>query len=101
MEHIRDSFQARQNPIGNSDKALVKRELPIAAVDKLAEELVVEYSNPDFKSWYCGIIYDFGFSQVLEWRKRASEGDEPGKLFSKYVRDARTFKQRGSQNETP
>lgn len=93
------NFDFTQHPLGNSDKPSTKHELPIAAVDKLAEELVVEYANSDFRRWYCGVIYDFGISQVLEWRRRASEGDEPAKLFSKYVRDARMYRQRGENDE--
>lgn len=89
-----------QYPIGSSNKSSIKHELPIDSVDKLADELVAEYSNPDFRRWYCGVIYDFGFAQVNEWRGRAREGTEPAKLFSKYVRDTRKYKRRGSHHET-
>jgi hypothetical protein len=78
-------------PNRSSDKA-TKHELPIDAVDMLADELVAEYSNPNFRAWYCGIIYEFGSSKVWEWRRRAAEGKEPAKLFSKYVKDARIYR---------
>lgn len=65
--------------------------LSIEAVDKLADELVVEYNNPNFRKWYCGVINDFGYSQVNEWRRRAGEGREPAKLFSTYVKQTRTY----------
>jgi len=84
-----------QMPIGRSlDK--VTNNLSIVAVDKLADELIKEYSNPKFRQWYCKVIYEFGYAQVLEWRKRAKEGNYPAKLFSKYVKDAQTFKGRRS-----
>jgi hypothetical protein len=70
-------------PIGNSTDT--KKELPIDAVDKMADELVSEYSNPDYRAWYCGVIYEFGFAKIEEWRNRAREGDYPAKLFSPKV----------------
>jgi hypothetical protein len=82
-------------PIGNqaegNSRKVEKLELPIGAVDKVRDELVSEYRNPDFKAWYCGVIYEFGFEKVEEWRRRASEGKEPAKLFSMYVKHARTY----------
>lgn len=81
-------------PIDNSDKVSIKQP-SIGAVDKLADELVAEYDNPRFRQWYCGVIYEFGVTRVLEWRKRAEEGKSPARLFSKYVKDARTY--RGSR----
>jgi hypothetical protein len=84
-----------QLPIANSGKSSIKQ-LPIAAVDKIADELVAEYANPNFRPWYCGVVYEFGFDKVHEWRRRASEGDIPARLFSKYVKEARSF--RGSRN---
>lgn len=80
-----------QLPIDSSSSKIIKQ-LPIDAVDKLADELVAEYNNPDFRQWYCGVVYRYGFAQVTEWRKRALDGREPAKLFSKYVKDARTYK---------
>lgn len=76
-------------PIDSSSNKIIKQ-LPIDAVDKLADELVIEYSNPKFRQWYCGVIYQFGFAQISEWRGRSKEGKEPAKLFSKYVKDARS-----------
>lgn len=78
-------------PIDSSLNKIVKQ-LPIDAVDKLADEMVNEYANPKFRQWYCGVIYQYGFAQVNEWRNRASEGREPARLFSKYVKDSRTFR---------
>lgn len=80
-----------QLPIDSSSSKPIKQ-LPIDAVDELADELVSEYSNPKFRPWYCGVIYQFGFAQINEWQNRAREGKEPARLFSKYVKDARTFK---------
>jgi hypothetical protein len=86
-----------QLPIDNSGEVSVKQ-LPIDAVDKLADELVMGYDNPKFRQWYCGVIYEFGFAKVNEWRRRASDGKEPAKLFSKYVKDYRAYRTpRGAQ----
>ena len=68
------------------------KKLPILAVDKVADELVDEYKNIKYRRWYCGVIYEFGFEKVEEWRCRAREGNEPAKLFSKYVKDSRAFR---------
>jgi len=82
------------NPqLRNVDSAKVaKRRLPIDAVDKLADEIVSEYNNSDFRKWYCGVINDFGFSKVNEWQARSREGKEPSRLFSRFVKDARQYK---------
>jgi hypothetical protein len=87
-----DKIDFSQHPIANSNNHAIKHELPIEAVDTLADELVAEYNNPGYRRWYCGVIKDFGFSKVHEWRRRASEGKEPAKLFSKYVKDSRTYR---------
>jgi|GEM_PF-4328281 len=86
------NYQFDKHPIANRqlDKP-VKEQLPIEAVDKLADELVAEYSNPAFRKWYCSIIYQYGTAQVLEWRQRASSGDNAGRLFSSYVTDAKKY----------
>ncbi len=76
----------------DSSLNIVPKQLPIDAVDKIADELVGEYDNPMFRRWYCGVINDFGFTKVAEWRGRAKEGNYPAKLFSKYVTDARAYR---------
>lgn len=85
---IRELLNNKQLPIKGTNK-IIRKKLPIEAVDQFANELVVTYSNPKYRKWYCGVIYDFGFEQVHEWMSRAKEGKEPAKLFSKYVIDAR------------
>ena len=85
-------------PIDNSSQTSIKQP-SIGAVDKLADELVAEYDNQKFRQWYCGVIYEFGIAQVLEWRKRSGDGKEPAKLFSKYVKDTRTFRSSRSLQE--
>lgn len=51
-------------------------------VDNLADELASEYSNFDFHTWYCKVIYKYGIKQVKRWRIRAAIGSDPGKLFN-------------------
>lgn len=75
------------------------KQLPIEQVDELADELVRAYGNPVFRVWYCGVIYEFGLAKVHEWKGRAAEGKEPGKLFSKYVQDARRYR-KGERSDT-
>jgi len=66
------------------------KQIPIDVVDDLADELVAEYSNPDYRRWYCSAIYDFGLEQVNKWRQRAATtADSPAKLFTYYVNQAR------------
>jgi hypothetical protein len=85
---VNNQFENNQLPHGNSTSS-DRKQLPIEVVDELACELAREYRNDVFLKWYCGIIYQFGLATVHEWRTRAAEGNEPAKLFSKYVRDAR------------
>lgn len=92
------SILSSQLPIDNSG-SIPNKQLSIDAVDKLADELVTDYNNVQFRQWYCGVIYQYGYAQVSEWRNRAKEGREPAKLFSKYVKDARTFKRSKSVPE--
>lgn len=81
----------KQLPIDSSTGAESKQ-VPIESVDRLADELASEYSNVKYRAWYCKVIYEFGVQQVHEWRRRASEGREPAKLFSKYAKDAFTYR---------
>lgn len=97
MDKLLDKYQV---PIGNSSNTN-KEELPIDAVDQMADILIKEYDNSLYRRWYCGVIYDYGFAQVEEWRNRASEGREPAKLFSKYVKEARTYKSRRDSGGVP
>jgi hypothetical protein len=76
------------------------KQLPIAEVDALAAELVEEYSNPKYLKWYCGVIYQFGFEQIAEWRSKAASGTSPGGLFGYYVKQARA-KVDSSANNKP
>jgi hypothetical protein len=94
VEPIVNQLNKYQLPNDNSGNRVLIKQLPIEAVDNLADELVEEYDNPQFRRWYCGVVNDFGFTQVYEWRRRAAEGKMPAKLFSKYVKDARTFRTR-------
>jgi len=65
-----------------------KQTLSVALVDVLADELVEAYSNPQFRPWYCKLIYTFGPSQIKEWQGRVSDSDNPAKLFSKLASQA-------------
>ena len=75
----------------DSSRGFVNKKLPIGVVDEIADGLATEYSNQQFRQWYCGVVYQFGPSKVHEWQARAKEGNEPARLFSKYVRDARAY----------
>jgi len=86
---IGEILNNKQLPKGNRDK--VSNRIPIDSVDVLADELVSEYANPEYRKWYCKVIYKYGLAQTQEWRRRASEGKEPARLFSKYVKDAQTY----------
>jgi len=88
---ISSIMSKKQLPIDSSGSN-TNKQIPIDAVDRLADELASEYSNVKYRSWYCKIIYTFGVEQVLEWRRRALEGREPAKLFSKYAKDAMTYR---------
>lgn len=87
MERIDNLIESR---FGNKQKA--KKELPINAVDRLVEEILAEYQNNNYRKWYYKVVYEFGIESVLEWMRRAKEGSEPSKLFTKYVNDARKYR---------
>lgn len=82
-------------PIGTRLNKQVEPEkqekLSLAIVDSVADELVREYGNPEFRRWYCGVIYKFGLDRVEQWRRRASEGKQPARLFSTYVKQAEKY----------
>ncbi len=59
--------------------------LPMAEVDRLADDLVDKFNNPDYRAWYCQKIYKFGLDLIEVWRDKAMETGCPGKYFSKYV----------------
>lgn len=76
----------------SSENNLVTEKLPLKVVDDLADALASEYDNQLYRPWYAGVITEFGVAQVEEWRRRASDGRSPGKIFSKYANEARTYK---------
>jgi len=78
-------------PLANRSSSPLKQKIPVAVVDKIADELAADYDNLEFRPWYCGVIYEFGPDKVHEWHRRANEGKEPAKLFTHYVQNARTF----------
>jgi hypothetical protein len=65
-----------------------KNSLSVELVDQLADELIREYSNPQFRAWYCKLIYAFGPSRIKEWQGRVRDADNPAKLFSKLAAEA-------------
>lgn len=69
-----------------------QKDMPLEAIDELADELVKQFDNPIWRPWYCGVVRKFGPAKVQEWRRRASEGREPGKLFTVYVNQAGGYK---------
>lgn len=73
----------------DSSRGFLNKKLPIGVVDEIADRLVTEYGNRQFRRWYCGVVYQFGPNKVYEWQARAKEGKDPARLFSKYVKDAR------------
>lgn len=96
---IGEILSNKQLPKDSRDKAK-GTQIPISTVDALADELVGEYANPVYRKWYCKVIYRYGLAQVNEWRRRATEGKDPARLFSKYVKDAETFRaSRRSQDD--
>lgn len=66
--------------------------LSMEEVDRLADELVTEYSNPGYREWYCKVIYEFGPERVRYWQKKCRGGKTPARLFSFYVKQARSGK---------
>lgn len=78
----------RDHPANDNSPKMFGEQLPFEFVDQLADELVIEFNNPEFRRWYCGVINKYGRSRVLEWRRRANEGKHPGRLFTSYVNQA-------------
>jgi len=72
-----------------------EREVSIAQVDVKADELVAAYANPNFKSWYCMVIYELGVERTEAIQERASRGRFPARLFSKLAKEAIKTKRNG------
>jgi len=60
----------------------------IEEVDNLADELANEYNNPDFRTWYCLLINQFGADEVRRWQALVRTGNYPARLFSYYAKQA-------------
>lgn len=77
-------------PMSGEDQMAYDKErlnhLPIERVDEEVARLIAKYRNPGWKKWYCKIVYTLGIPKVIELERRASEGDEPAKLFSKLAK---------------
>ena len=82
-----DWLKANEEQLDNSP--LPHNKPPIDEVDTLADELANSYNNQGYRTWYCGVIYEFGIEKVHYWQHKASGGEYPGKLFGYYVRQAR------------
>lgn len=72
-------------PRTENDNWQLGKDLPASVVDGKADELVIEFQNPQFRKWYCRIIYAIGLDKVEEIRAKCKDGDEPGRLFSHYA----------------
>ena len=72
--------------IGNNPTANYREQVDVRLVDSLADELCHEYSNTDFRKWYCNIIYELGLPRVNEIRGRCRDAKQPGRLFSKLAK---------------
>lgn len=90
IEANENRLSGNREQLNNSPLSLNKP--PIDSVDELADELATDYSNPNYRTWYCGVIYEFGIEKVRYWQQKASNGNFPGKLFGYYVRQARSGK---------
>lgn len=65
--------------------------VPAYLADELSLELCAEYGNYEYRKWYLKVIYTYGISQIVDWKKRASDGKCPGKLFSTYIKEAKNY----------
>jgi len=74
-----------------------RKRIPIEQVDSLADELVAEYGNPEWRGWYCGLINKFGIARILDWQKRARSGSNPSKLFSTYAKQAGGYRSKNNE----
>ncbi|MEO5950127.1 MAG: hypothetical protein ABIQ04_01630 [Candidatus Saccharimonadales bacterium] len=64
----------------------------VEAVDKLADKLVDTFDNAQWRTWYCGVINQFGTERVEYWLHTVLTGrrvNNPGALFGIYVKNAR------------
>lgn len=60
--------------------------VPVDLVDQLGDELVREFNNSRFRSWYCKAIMELGPAKIYELRKRSKDGSNPAKYFSLLVK---------------
>lgn len=67
----------------NSISQIANRKPAISEVDALADELIKQFNNPDYRPWYCRVIYELGITEVYELMNRVRDAKNPGTLFSK------------------
>lgn len=79
--------------IGNNQTANWKDHIGIKEADRIAAELVNEYRNPDFRKWYCKLVYELGPHRIEELRGRVRDAKDPAKLFSKLASEELRAKQ--------
>ena len=60
----------------------------IEQTDLLADKLVEEFNNPEWREWYCKKINLNGIELINEYRLKARKGYNPPKLFSALLRQA-------------
>jgi hypothetical protein len=60
-------------------------------VDQLADELVSEFTNPDWRPWYCRQIIRLGTDRVRRYQVASRKGRKPAHLFSHYLTHAKVL----------
>lgn len=71
-----------ENQIENENENW-KDTLDFRFVDELVDDLVKRYKNPEFRKWYCKLVYNIGPSRVNEIQGRVQGAQDEAKLFSK------------------
>lgn len=82
----RTEAELNKNRSVNSFKDKKTKPVPVDVVDQLGDDLVREFNNPQFRSWYCKAIMELGPSKIHELRTRAKDGSNPAKYFSLLVK---------------
>ena len=60
-----------------------KNILDFRFVDEFVDGLVRRYKNPEFRRWYCKLVYNIGPYRINEIQGRVQGAKDEAKLFSK------------------
>lgn len=71
-----------------------KKELSSTQVDEYVSGLIKEYGSPEYRRWYCVLVYEFGIQTIDDLRGRCRDARTPARLFARLAKEMLDTRQR-------